>query len=97
MKTKEFSISKKAILGHVTGKPAKYCLDCKTFFVPALLEAEPHASHYTWFLPVRKKDFDQWIDRIRTKDEQVWGVILDEDGVESRTYCPSEFTLEITE
>jgi hypothetical protein len=88
-------VSRSETLEHITVHPQKYCLECKLYFTPASLESDPHAVHYTWFLPHRREDFDGWIDRIRNKDEQIWGAILDEDGVRSDPFCPSEFTVEI--
>src|SRR3990172_338020 len=91
----DIAVSRQEVLANVTGKPRKYCLDCKVYFEPTTLEADPHGSHYTWFLPLEKRDFDQWIHRIRNKDEDVWGYIMDEDGVSSRPFCPHKFQLQI--
>ena len=79
----EIFISRQEFLGKITGSPRKYCLDCKLFFEPARLELDAHASHYAWFLPLDEAEFEHWIGRIRNKDEDVWGYIMDEDGISS--------------
>lgn len=88
-------VSRQNILKQVSGKARKYCVECQTFFEPAPLAKDVHASHFSWFLPRNPEDFENWAKRIREKDDSVWGYIMDEHGTRSDPYCPSDFTLEI--
>lgn len=90
-------ISRSKILDNITGKPRKYCLECSQYFDPSPLAWDSHATHYSWFLPEKPEEFDGWVEHVREKSENVWGYIMDEDGTESRPFCPSAFTLQITD
>ena len=89
------SISKKRILENVTGKPCKHCIECDLFFDPLPLEQDNHATHYTLFLPLKAEEFDPWLDRIRNREEDVWGTIWDEDRISGEPFCPSVFQIEV--
>lgn len=91
----EIILSRTKILEKISGIRKKYCLECEVFFEPASLKQDSHATHYSLFLPSQKEDFDNWVERIRNRDEDVWGFIMDEDGVTSHPYCPAEFTIKI--
>jgi hypothetical protein len=91
----DITVSRRILIENITGTVRKYCIECRHFFEPLSLEHDPHATHYSWFLPMTVAEFDSWLERIRQKDELVWGYLLDEDGTRSRPFCPSEFTLTI--
>lgn len=92
-----FPLSRAAITEQIGEQPRKYCLDCRIFFEPKPQDQDTHASHYALLLPRSNQDFETWVDRIRRRDEQIWGVMLDEDGVSSTPFCPSSFVIEVKE
>ncbi len=86
-------VSRRVILASITGGTRKYCTECKVFFDPLPLQQDPHATHYSWFLPLKASDFELWLDKIQKRDEGIWGYILDEHGTRSQLFCPPEFTI----
>lgn len=91
----EIRIPRNQIMANRSDASRKYCLECDSLFEPTSLQKDPHATHYSLFLPAREEEFDNWLDRVRNRDEAVWGFIMDEDGVTSHPYCPPEFTLTV--
>jgi len=93
----KIQISAREIAGFTGSKLRNYCIECKLFYSPVALEQDPHATHYNLILPGRREDFDSWVKRVRQRDEQVWGIVLDEHGTRCQAFCPSDFELEVTE
>ncbi len=93
----KIQISTREIAGYAGSKLRNYCIECKLYYSPTALERDPHATHYKLILPERGEDIDSWVERIRQRDEKVWGVLLDEHGTRCQPYCPSDFELELTD
>lgn len=88
-------ISAQEIRKNIGTKLQNYCLECGMFYAPLSLEGNPHAVHYNLILPASQQEFETWVQRIRARDERVWGVLLDEHGTRGQPFCPSELVLEV--
>jgi hypothetical protein len=88
-------ISTRQILAHAGTKYRNYCVECGQFYAPATLEQNPHATHYNLLLPSRREELGEWLERVKTRDERAWGVILDEHGTRAQAFCPSDLEIEL--
>jgi hypothetical protein len=80
-------ISTRQILAHAGTKYRNYCVECGQFYAPA--------THYNLLLPSRREELGEWLERVKTRDERAWGVILDEHGTRAQAFCPSDLEIEL--